>query len=365
MVHIENSLNSSKIPVMIVDDSAVIRRIMREIITSDPQLEVIASAENGAVALEHKALKSVKVIVLDIEMPVMDGLTALPKLLAQNPNLIVIIASTLTSRNADISLKALRLGATDYIHKPSFNQTTEDIDEFKKQLCTKIKVLCVNFERRAQYNPLKPLPSTNYSLRPMPFLKPQAIVIGSSTGGPQALLKLFESVRSLPCPLLIVQHMPPRFTEMLAKQIRELTGIPTFEASEGMSVEHNKIIVAPGDFHMTVIAEQGQIKVHLDQGSKQNYCRPSVDPLFESAAAIFGSRLLGVMLTGMGSDGLKGSQRIVETGGTIIAQDESTSIVWGMPKAVTEAGLCSAVVPLPKMFSTIESILKRKESAHG
>jgi two-component system chemotaxis response regulator CheB len=353
------------ISVMVVDDSAVIRSFITRALSADPDIVVPVSASNGRMAIDTLARHPVDLAVLDIEMPIMDGLTALPEMLAKRPGLKVIVASTLTARNADISLQALRAGAADYILKPG-REAIQSAADFNRDLIAKVKSLCprptgirrieVPGERAAA--PLAPAARSGPPvLRPLPAVTPvpELIVIGSSTGGPQALFKVLGELRGrVTQPILITQHMPATFTALFADHINRTTGFPASEARDGQVLEGGHVYVAPGDFHMRVTArEDGRKVLALDQGPQINFCRPSVDPMFQSASALCGARLLAVILTGMGQDGLDGSRLVVQNGGTLIAQDEATSVVWGMPGAVAKAGLCNQVLPLPEISASV------------
>lgn len=367
--------------VMLVDDSAIIRGLLGRILERDPQISVVATAANGEQAIRALKGHDVEVIVLDIEMPVMDGLTALPRILEFNPAVKVIMASTLTQRNAQISLQALASGATDYIPKPSANREINQGDDFHRELCGKVKALGAAY--RNEFSPAARPPSKfsatgerardtvdakadsivagqEIVTRPASGSPAEAIAIGSSTGGPQALLVLlngFDPTNRLP--IFITQHMPPTFTRILAEHITKASGRDCKEATEGEVVAPGRIYLAPGGWHMAVHGEQGKKLVRLNQDPPINFCRPSVDPMFRSLARVYNGHVLGIMLTGMGQDGLEGARAIVEAGGTIIAQDENTSVVWGMPGAVAAAGVCTAVLPLSDLPGYIQKFPKR------
>ncbi len=333
--------------ILLVDDSAAIRGFYRRALDSDPSIAVIASVGNGQAALNTLAQNEVDVVVLDIEMPVMDGLTALPKMLAAQPGLKVLVVSGLTPRGADISYKALVAGAAECVLKPG--SASGAAEEFQRDLVAKVRALAD--ARRAK------LGKTAANLRPEtrgPQLVTRrgssapvrAIAIASSTGGPTALLQLIPTLKGGPKqPIFITQHMPPRFTTSLAEHLSRVAGRPAAEAVDGETVQDGRIYVAPGDFHMTIEGPLPQ-KIRLNQAPPVNFCRPSADPMLHSLAAVYGSSLLCIVLTGMGSDGLAGAGDVVGAGGTVIAQDQATSVVWGMPGAVSNAGLCSAILPL-------------------
>lgn len=366
--------------VMLVDDSAVIRGLFARSLESDPEVQVVASVGDGQMAVNTlaKDKSKVEVIVLDIEMPRMDGLTALPELLKIDPDVPVVMASTLTARNADISLKALSLGAKDYIPKPSSMRELSAAEAFKRELLEKVKTFAAarrrkaggaapskprfSAERRggepqtaAPAPAVAPKPSPSIQLRPAGRRAPQVLCIGSSTGGPQALFKVLGALpKTLRLPILLTQHMPATFTSILADHIKRSTGWECVEATDGMPVTSGRVHLAPGDYHM--LAERGGsgISLRLNQGPPENFCRPAVDPMLRSVVETWGGQALAVILTGMGHDGQKGSEALIDAGGTVIAQDEASSVVWGMPGAVARAGLCTAVLPLDQIAPWID-----------
>jgi len=356
---------------MVVDDSAVIRGLVKRWIEETDGVEVAGSCANGRQAVETAGKVKPHVVILDIEMPEMDGLEALPGILAASPNTKVIMASTLTLRNADISLKALSLGATDYVPKPDSARGIAGSNEFRRELMVKVQALGRTAKRRAGPNAgaaaaAKPgsVTGLDVALGPTPdkieFRKasavpPRILAVGSSTGGPQALFEVFEkigpSVKSVP--VVITQHMPPAFTKILAEKLGKLSGLPAKEGEHGDRLQAGHIYVAPGDYHMRLRKDGPGIAITLDQEPPVHFCRPAVDPMFESVSAIFGPAALGVVLTGMGHDGRDGGRIIADAGGTIYAQDEATSVVWGMPGACAQAGICAGVYPLDQLSSAI------------
>ena len=363
--------------VMIVDDSAVIRGLLKRGIEDDPALTVVASVSNGQQALTAVTKHDIEIIVLDIEMPVMDGMTALPLLLDAKPGVQVVMASTLTRKNAEISLRALTMGAAEYVTKPSSTSEIHSADTFKRELVDKIKALAEagrSGRRKSAARSVQkpgqgsvPLRKTgvayapsNINLRPAPRQAPDVIAIGSSTGGPQALFEVLGHLGTdIKQPILITQHMPATFTSLLAEHITKTAKKPATEAKDGEIILPGHIYVAPGEHHMVV--ERGQTGNHikLNTDPPENFCRPAVDPMLRSMAKIYGSRLLVIILTGMGADGQKGSVVVTEAGGSVIAQDEATSVVWGMPGAVATAGLCSAVLPLPEIAGYVRKLVMR------
>lgn len=359
--------------VMVVDDSAVIRGLLTRSLEKDPAVKVIASVSNGELAIKALERHDVEVVILDIEMPVMDGLTALPKLLAAQPGLQVIMASTLTRKNAEVSLRALQAGAADYIPKPSSSSELTSADVFQRELLDKVKALAkasrpsrpvatrsLTRDSRMPAAPANIAPKRTITLRKASAALPRIIAIGSSTGGPQALLEVLRDIAArVKLPIVITQHMPATFTTLLAEHIERATGVPCAEGKDGEVVHAGRIYLAPGNYHMVVERQGASTVIRLNQNPPENFCRPSVDPMLRSLARIYGSSLLTIILTGMGSDGQKGATEVVEAGGTVIAQDEATSVVWGMPGAVATSGLCSAVLPIQEIGPSVRKLVMR------
>jgi len=365
-VTIETAETGTIYRVMVADDSSVVRGLVTRTIEENPNLRVVSSVSDGQMAVNALARTPVDVIILDIEMPVMDGLTALPKLLAIDPAVRVIIASTLSLKNAEVSLRALALGASDYMPKPTTREISAAMS-FKDELVAKI-ITHAQAARKAGVRrdpsaltektvkpgaavagkPLAraPAPVDKITLRPPMQGKPDLIAIGSSTGGPQALFSVIKTMGTLPQPVIITQHMPPSFTTILAEHISRQCGVTCVEARDGMELEGGVYYIAPGDYHMLLRNRAGHNVIALTQDPPENFCRPAVDPMLRSAIPLYGKKILTLILTGMGQDGWKGSEKIIEAGGAVIAQDEASSVVWGMPAAVARAGLCSAVLPL-------------------
>jgi two-component system, chemotaxis family, protein-glutamate methylesterase/glutaminase len=339
--------------VMICDDSPVIRAALTRMLEADVDLHVVARAADGRAALDalRRAPGSIDVLVLDIEMPVMDGITALPLLLQAEPGLRVIMASTLTTRGADIAMRALRLGAADYVPKPA--AAIAD-DSFRRELVAKIKGLA-RLRRPAPSLAVPP------PLRPRPLGRPppRLLAIGSSTGGPQALFTLVQGLgRDIPVPVVLTQHMPATFTPILAEHLTRLGGMPCAEATDGQRLLPGHIALAPGSRHLLVEADGQFFRARLDDGPPENFCRPSVDTMLRSANTACGGRVLMVMLTGMGHDGRDATKALITAGGAAIAQDEATSVVWGMPGAIAQAGLCDHVLPLSGIAPRVLDMLK-------
>lgn len=354
---------------MVVDDSAVVRGIIARTLEQDVELQVVATCPNGEQAVRLAPSKDCDVIVLDIEMPVMDGLTALPQLLKVVPGVQVVMSSTLTRRNADISLKALSLGAADYVTKPDTLSQGTSADQFKGELVRKVKALGKVRKwrqgkgRRLGSDAPTGVPTAvehGVAIRPMPLLPAEVLAIGCSTGGPQALVDILGVLgRSVRVPIVITQHMPPTFTAILAENLGRVTGLPSAEGQTGMVLKAGSIYVAPGDWHMELAkGDDGQVRIALSKSAPENYCRPAVDPMFRSVASVYGSRVAALVLTGMGCDGREGARAIVAAGGAVFAQDEATSVVWGMPGAVANAGLCSGVWPKGRIGYELSRFVK-------
>lgn len=348
------------IRVLVVDDSVVIRQLVIRMLASDANIEVIGFARNGLEAVNKVEQLTPDLVTLDIEMPELDGVGALKAIKARVPQTRVIMCSSVTSRGAAITIEALMLGADDYVTKQQSGQITENAFEtLKHDLLSKIRQLfriAPDSEvslRSPQVPPASRQASTAVSFRPQ--LTPRVLAIGVSTGGPSALAELLSVFpANFPLPILIVQHMPPAFTKSLAERLTRLCRIPVVEAETGMSIERGRALLAPGDFHMRVIRRGTQIETVLDQGERECFCRPSVDVLYRSVAAVFGGAAIATVLTGMGQDGLEGARCLKQLGATVIAQDKATSVVWGMPGAVASAGLADQVLPLNQIYKSIE-----------
>ncbi|MCP5381258.1 MAG: chemotaxis response regulator protein-glutamate methylesterase [Kordiimonadaceae bacterium] len=358
---------------MLVDDSSVIRGLMSRWLGADPAIEIVSSAANGQVALNALERTDPEIIVLDIEMPVMDGLTALPKILSIKPDVQVVMSSTLTVQNAKVSLQAMSLGAADYVPKPTTNRDVIASQSFQVEIIEKIKSLA-EAKRKQLGRPLFKVDREDKQnveqkvIRPQVVkisktikpssVKPKIIGVGSSTGGPQALMEFVKGLKDkLTLPVVVTQHMPPSFTKILAGHLSRSTGLTCEEAEDGMELVGGRVYIAPGNYHLAVTEKSGKYYIKLNQDLPENFCRPAVDPMFRSLSNVFGPAVLGVILTGMGHDGLAGSRMIVEGGGTLLAQDEATSVVWGMPGAVSEAGLCNAVLPLSELAGKVNNLV--------
>lgn len=373
-----------RIRILVVDDSAVMRSLLRTVVGADPALEVAGTAGDGASALAAIPTVRPDLILLDVEMPVMDGLVTLREMRKRGFKMPVIMCSSLTQRGAKVTIEALAGGASDYVTKPSGqadrNTATQTLRE---QLVPKIKALTQNVLPKAApaASPLSPLTkrpssipaSAVTSLTPIGPIRqqiiniaPTVVAIGVSTGGPAALDIVLPAIPAgFPLPILIVQHMPELFTKLFAERLNSRCHIPVYEASQGQTIVPGSVYIAKGNWHMEVVAgaiPSAPPSLHLNQGPLENHCRPAVDVLFRSVARQYGTGTLAIVLTGMGSDGMLGCQVIREQGGAVIAQDQPTSTVWGMPGAVTNAGLAHRVLPLDAIAPEILRIVSRNNS---
>ncbi len=339
---------------LVVDDSVVVRRLVSDILSADPRLEVVGTAANGKVALAKIPQVNPDLVTLDVEMPVMDGLETLGHLRRSYPRLPVIMFSTLTDRGASVTLDALERGANDYVAKPAnVGSVRASMEAVRRDLVPKILALC---------QPSRPVPPALPPLRGTAGAsatsagpqgtrpaggRPEVLAIGASTGGPDALSTVLRALPgSLPVPVVVVQHMPPVFTKQFADRLDGRCALTVREAARGVPLLPGTVLIAPGDWHLRVRRAGGRATAMLDQETPENYCRPAVDVLFRSVAESYGGRVLGLVLTGMGSDGARGAAEIVRAGGSVLVQDRASSVVWGMPGAIAAAGLASAQLPL-------------------
>ncbi len=356
----ENTIN-----VVLVDDSSVIRGALSRILKREPSIKIVDTASDGVQGVEAAKEKKPHIVILDIEMPVMDGITALPKILAASPETKVIMFSSLTEKGASITLRAMALGAVECLVKPTSTSVPGADTDFDRRLLTLIKGL-VPAPRRTSTGAVQTRSATpglfgkTYTLRPMSTGytgKPEIVAIGSSTGGPPALFKVIKSFTGFNVPIVITQHMPATFTKILAEHITQQTGIPAHEAEEGMVLQNGHAYVAKGGYHMLLKHKIIETVIHLDDGPLENFCKPAVDPMLRSVAEIYGKKTLAVILTGMGHDGMEGAKILAAQGARVIAQDEASSIVWGMPGAAAEAGICNAVLPLDQIGPLVRRVV--------
>lgn len=415
MFDVKKDVLINPIRVMIVDDSAIFRGFLTRALGDDKEIKIITTAENGLLALSYVKKYDIEVLILDIEMPEMDGMTALPELLKANPELKIIMVSTLTHKNAPIAIKALALGASDYIEKPSTSANGHNIDYFNLELINKVKALGSSSrinnnykekQRNADNSGItfgtvlarqatqlmqsddKPditksstvesqrqnlIDAANFDKKDVQIVlrestltsPPHAIAIASSTGGPQALQKFFTGIKNNMAirnvPIFLTQHIASLFTGYLADHLSKSSNIPAKEAVHGEEVQAGKIYVAPGDFHMEIERKSvGVNLIKLTKNPPENYCRPSADPMLRSLSKIYRSKLLTLVFSGMGQDSLYGCQSVIDAGGTVVTQDEATSVIWGMPGAVSKAGFSSAILPIDKISEHVISIMNQK-----
>jgi two-component system, chemotaxis family, protein-glutamate methylesterase/glutaminase len=349
-----------KIRVLVVDDSVVIRRLLTDILCQDPEIEVCGIASNGRIALAKLPQLNPDIVTLDIEMPELDGLGTLSELRKIYPKLPVIMFSTLTARGAASSLDALARGATDYVTKPAnVGSVSAGMQSVKDQLLPKIKALCPINKPAVAAAPIRSLASAVAPPQSTRLIKASDVIaIGSSTGGPQALTTLLKQLPgNFPVPIVIVQHMPPVFTKHLAERLNHESELTVKEAEGGEPLQPGHAYIAPGDHHMELRREGIAVRTVITQGPPENSCRPAVDVLFRSVANVYGAGALSIVLTGMGQDGLRGGEQIVHVGGTMIAQDEASSVVWGMPRAVVQAGLARYVLPLTSIPAELQRLV--------
>ena len=348
-----------KIRVLIVDDSVVIRRLLTDELSKDPDIEIVGTAATGKIALSKVVQTPPDVVTMDIEMPEMDGLTAVTEIRKTHPKLPIIMFSTLSQRAAKETLEALARGANDYVTKPAnVGSAALAMQRVREDLIPKIKTLA-RPEAANHQAKVSSLPQSTASsgLRSSTSKKPfqvDIVAIGISTGGPNALAEVMPFIpKNCPVPILIVQHMPPVFTKCLAERLAVKAQIPIQEGQPGDVLVPGQAWIAPGDFHMVVKRQGTNIVLDTNQDPPENSCRPAVDVMFRSVAKVYGHAVLAAVLTGMGQDGMRGAEVIREAGGYVMAQDEATSVVWGMPGAVVQAGLAHSVLPLPQVSTEI------------
>lgn len=351
------------IRVLVTDDSVVVRKLVSQALSEDPDIEVIGTAANGRIALSKARQLKPDLITMDIEMPEMDGITAVRALRSEGYRGPIIMCSTLTERGAAATLDALAAGASDYVAKPSNTGSIEkSMQVMTAELVPKVHALVPRFPRHSspvasRRRHLSADSGSRPRLRerigaPLPI---ELVVIGSSTGGPSALASVIGGLTVRPrVPVVVVQHMPPVFTRQLAERLDKMGPADVVEGHEGQVLRAGTVTIAPGGLHMEVRSEAGLGVIRLNESPPVNYCRPSVDVMFKSAVKSYRGGILGVILTGMGADGADGAGEIVKVGGTMLAQDQATSVVWGMPGAVAEAGYAHAILPLNEISGAIE-----------
>jgi two-component system, chemotaxis family, protein-glutamate methylesterase/glutaminase len=350
------------IRVMVVDDSVVVRKIVTDVLSEDPGIEVVGTAVNGKIALAKLDQLEPDLVTMDIEMPEMNGIEAVRGIRAGaggagRSRVPIIMFSTLTERGATATLDALSAGANDYVTKPAnVGSVAQSMDSVREQLIPKIKALAGRPVTPGPVRATAPIPPPRPPVpRSRPSKKPAVLVIGSSTGGPEALTRVLPQLpATLPVPVLLVQHMPPVFTRQFAQRLDRLCQLRVVEAVDGTPLMPGTVHLAPGDQHLVVRSTAKGNLTALHQGPPENFCRPAVDPLFRSAVAAYDGAVLGVVLTGMGSDGRNGATEIRSAGGTVVVQDQASSVVWGMPGAIAQAGLADEIVPLDRVAEAIQ-----------
>ncbi len=364
------------IRVLIVDDSAIVRKAVTDALKPDKEIEIVGTAANGKIALEKIVQLNPDVLVLDIEMPICDGFEVLRLLREQRIRIRTIMFSTLTERGATQTIKALSLGANDYVPKPSSESNITSYSDGVKKVAAELTPKIKQFRRRVPVANGVSNPVSNSieiakrtTIMPMrdrsgPFTPPQIVAIGISTGGPEALAKVLPNLpASFPVPIVIVQHMPALFTKLLAERLNNTCKIKVVEGAEGLILQPGVAYIAPGDYHLLVKESDGKFMLSVNQGPPENSCRPAADVLFRSVADVYGKRALGVIMTGMGHDGLKGLRIMHAKGASVIAQDEASSVVWGMPSGVVQEGLADKVLPVDQLAGSIERSVMMKSAA--
>lgn len=352
----------TRIKVLVVDDSALVRRLVTTALEGAADIEVVGVARDGLDAVDKVDELLPDVVTLDIEMPNLDGLGALTRIREKHPRLPVIMFSTLTERGASATLEALSRGASDYVTKPSnTGRIADGIEAVRDQLVPRIRALAglrVVSQRAQAAAPAAVVPRR----RPTASSRAvEALLIGCSTGGPDALARLLPRLPAdLGVPVLVVQHMPPVFTAMLAQRLDKVCALDVREAVDGDPVRAGEVLIAPGDFHLRLRRTALGARVQLDQGPQENFCRPAVDVMLRSALPVYGAGALVAILTGMGQDGLAGVRELADAGARVLAQDQESSVVWGMPGAVAGAGIADEILPLDTVASRLISVATRQ-----
>ncbi|MEY4581573.1 MAG: hypothetical protein RL701_6276 [Pseudomonadota bacterium] len=352
------------IRVLIVDDSVVVRQIVSDALRGDPEIEVVGLAQNGKIALEKIPTANPDVITLDLEMPEMDGLATLTELRKRHPQLPVVVFSTLTERGAGATLDALSRGASDYVCKPSGQRNVQStMEKIRSELIPKIHAL---YARKARVPRLPSAAEPTLGAGRASNIPVSLVVIAVSTGGPAALAEVIPKLPpGMRQPVLVVQHMPPVFTRVLAQRLASTSALPVREGTHQERIQPGHVLIAPGDHHMRISGSPREAWITLDKTPAENGCRPAADPLFQSASQIYGAGVLAVVMTGLGRDGTKGAALVRKASGQVWAQDEASSIVWGMPRSVVEAGLAQRAIPLQQIARAIAEACKANSATPG
>ncbi|MFC5381092.1 chemotaxis-specific protein-glutamate methyltransferase CheB [Aquipuribacter nitratireducens] len=359
-------MSSPRIRVVVVDDSVVVRRLVSDVLASDPEVEVVATCSNGRLGADAVRRLRPDVVTMDIEMPVMDGIQAVREIRTTDRLTPIIMFSTLTERGARATFDALDAGATDYVTKPGqASAVGSGLDQVRAELLPRVRALAGRRRQpgtqlrrsalRPAGSPLLASPAAR-AVPPLPrqgpprtlVRRPQLVAVGSSTGGPEALSKVIGSLPpSFPVPVVVVQHMPAEFTQLLAERLDRTCAVRVLHAEDGQRLDPGTVVVARGGRHLEVVRDAGVLRTRLSDAPPENFCRPAVDVLFRSVARAVHGQCLAVVLTGMGSDGTAGAADLAAAGAPLWAQDEASSVVWGMPGSLVGAGLADAVLPLP------------------
>lgn len=363
------------IRVLVVDDSAVARGLITSALAAHPDIQVAGSVASGAIALSRLAEFAPDAVILDIEMPEMDGITTLRHIRARDANLPVVMFSALSESGARVTFDALAAGASDYALKPSSRggETIQSVarDVLVPKLIALVRAATPGLPPRRPSAPSPtPTPAVSRGMASPAIvpgkirLPPRILAIASSTGGPNALAEVIPLLSAdTSVPVVIVQHMPPIFTRCLAERLASRSSLRVLESAGDELLRAGSVYIAPGDFHMELVRDADGVRTKLTSGPPENSCRPAADVLFRSVARVYGPNALCVVLTGMGSDGMLGAREVVQAGGRVIAQSGPSCVVWGMPKAVEEAGLCEAVVPLSEMALAINQRIANAPSS--
>lgn len=345
------------IRVLIVDDSAVVRGVLGRMVDAQEDMRVATTATNGSDALDALRLQEIDVVLLDIEMPVMDGLTALPLIVQRHPRARVLVTSSLTHQSASVTMRALGLGAVDYVYKPSTRGGgVFGVEAAAAEVVAKIRAVAGSGTRTANVTAMK---GAHGVQPPSGDFEPQVLALAASTGGPNALATVVSGLpRDFPLPVLVTQHMPPIFTTMFAQRLARESCLPCDEARDGEALQPGRIYVAPGDHHLTVVGGglTRSPALRITSDPPEHHCRPAADPMFRTAAQAFPNGVLAVVLTGMGDDGRQGCRAVAASGGRVIVQDETTSVVWGMPGSVVASGIPCSIIPLQSISAHLASL---------
>ncbi len=359
-----------KIKVLVVDDTLLYRKVLRDVLSSFSETEVVGTASNGKAALEKIEELSPDLVTLDVEMPVMDGLETLSALKEAKKDVKVIMVSALTKKDAQVTMRALQLGAFDFIAKPDGGSLNENVESLKLQFAPKIRVLKPRLQGRARAGKEEKeeaMPGRTSSPAPAPPpvrgrrtppSRPSIVAVGVSTGGPKALTEVIPRLPAdLPVPVAVVQHMPPVFTGALAENLDKKSALAVVEAEDGTPLEAGRVYIAPGGKQMRIGGSSTSPVVRVTDDPPENHCKPSVDYLFRSVREVFGPKALGVIMTGMGRDGTEGLKEMKKSGAFVLAQDEATCVVYGMPMEAVKAGVVDEILPLEKLAERITALV--------